>query len=73
MDHFIKIKSQRILSRQSINTRMTVSWHVVTKLLTVSRISKVDYQYKVLPYFKLDINDILKQIDSYFSFYFFKY
>ncbi len=28
---------------------MTASWHVVTKLLTVSRMSKVDYQNKVLP------------------------
>ncbi len=28
---------------------MTASWHVVAKLLTVSRMSKVDYQNKVLP------------------------
>jgi len=28
---------------------MTVSWHVVEKLLIVSRMSKVDYQNKVLP------------------------
>ncbi len=27
---------------------MTDSWHVVAKLLTVSRMSKVDYQNKVL-------------------------
>ncbi len=29
---------------------MTASWHVVAKLLTVSRMSKVDYQNKVLPW-----------------------
>ncbi len=29
---------------------MTASWHVVAKLLTVSRMSRVDYQNKVLPY-----------------------
>jgi len=28
---------------------MTASWHVVAKLITVSRMSKVDYQNKVLP------------------------
>ncbi len=28
---------------------MTASWHVVAKLLTVSIMSKVDYQNKVLP------------------------
>ncbi len=28
---------------------MTASWHVVAKLLAVSRMSKVDYQNKVLP------------------------
>ncbi len=28
---------------------MTASWHVVAKLLTVSRMSKVDNQNKVLP------------------------
>ncbi len=28
---------------------MTASWHVVAKLLNVSRMSKVDYQNKVLP------------------------
>ncbi len=28
---------------------MTASWHVVAKLLTVSRMSKVDYRNKVLP------------------------
>ncbi len=28
---------------------MTASWHVVAKLLTFSRMSKVDYQNKVLP------------------------
>ncbi len=28
---------------------MTASWHVVAKLLTVSRMSKVDYWNKVLP------------------------
>ncbi len=28
---------------------MTASWDVVAKLLTVSRMSKVDYQNKVLP------------------------
>ncbi len=28
---------------------MTASWHVIAKLLTVSRMSKVDYQNKVLP------------------------
>ncbi len=27
---------------------MAASWHVVAKLLTVSRMSKVDYQNKVL-------------------------
>ncbi len=31
------------------NTVMTASWHVVTKLLTASMMSKVDYQNKVLP------------------------
>ncbi len=35
--------------KQSINYLMTASWHVVAKLLIVSRISKVDYQNKVLP------------------------
>ncbi len=35
--------------KQSTNTLMTASWHVVAKLLTVSRMSKVDYQNKVLP------------------------
>ncbi len=33
---------------------MTASWHVVAKLLTVSRMSKVDYQNKVLPVFALE-------------------
>ncbi len=28
---------------------MTASWHVDAKLLTVSRMSKVEYQKKVLP------------------------
>ncbi len=28
---------------------MTDSWHVVAKLLTLSRMSKVDYRNKVLP------------------------
>ncbi len=28
---------------------MTASWHVVAKLLTVSRMSKVDYRNKGLP------------------------
>ncbi len=37
-----------MLSRQSTSTLMTASWHVVAKLLTVSRMSKVDYQNKVL-------------------------
>ncbi len=40
-----------MLSRQSTNTLMTASWYVVAKLLTVSRMSKVDYQNKVLPIF----------------------
>ncbi len=35
--------------RESTNTLMTASWHVVEKLLTVSRMSKVDYQNEVLP------------------------
>ncbi len=30
---------------------MTASWHVVAKLLTVSRMSIVDFQNKVLPHF----------------------
>ncbi len=34
---------------KSINTLMTASWHVVDKV-TVSRISKVDYRNKVLPW-----------------------
>jgi len=33
---------------------MTVSWHVVAKLLTVSRISKVDRK-KVLPKYNLNL------------------
>ncbi len=33
---------------------MTAGWHVVAKLLTVSRMSKVDYQNKVLLYLWLN-------------------
>jgi len=29
---------------------MTARWHGVTKLLLVSSMSKVDYQYKMLPF-----------------------
>ncbi len=32
---------------------MTASLHVVSKLLTVSRMSKVDYRNKVLPYYHI--------------------
>ncbi len=31
---------------------MTASWHVVAKLLTISRMSKVDYQIKCYPIIK---------------------
>ncbi len=43
----IKIKCKQILSRQSTNTLMTAGSHVVVKLLTVSRMYKVDYQISV--------------------------
>ncbi len=33
---------------------MTASWHVVAKLLTVSRMSKVEYWNKVLPWMVLE-------------------
>ncbi len=35
---------------------MTASWHVVAKLLNVSRMSKVDYRNKVLPEFHIHYN-----------------
>ncbi len=38
---------QKIL--ESTDTLMTASWHAVAKLLTVSRMSKVNYRNKVLP------------------------
>ncbi len=37
--------------KQTTITLMTASWHVVAMLLTVSRMSKVDYQNNVLPQF----------------------
>jgi len=40
----IKIKCYKILSRQSINTLMTTSWHEDAKLLTVN----VDYWNKMI-------------------------
>ncbi len=42
----------KVLEDIKSNTLMTASGHVVTMLLTVSRMSKVDYQNKVLPKFK---------------------
>ncbi len=41
------MKCKKILIRQSTNTIMTASRLVVAKLLTVSRMSKVDYRNKV--------------------------
>ncbi len=37
------------IKQKVTNTLMTASRHVGAKLLTVSRISKVNYQNKVLP------------------------
>ncbi len=50
--HQIKVLEIRQVSRQSTNTQMAAR-HVVTKLLTVSRKSKVDYQNKVLQFILL--------------------
>ncbi len=36
------------LSSQSTHALMTGNWHVVAKLLTVDRMSELDYQNKVL-------------------------
>ncbi len=41
------LKCYKILSRQSTNALMTASRHVVVKLLTVIRMSKVEYHNKV--------------------------
>ncbi len=49
------------IKQQSTNTLMTASWHVVVKLLTVSRMSKVDYRNKVLPN-TLTMTDVMKVI-----------
>ncbi len=39
---------------------MTTSWHVVAKLLTAGRMSKVDYQNKVVPLFLHMMHNSLK-------------
>ncbi len=38
------------------NNVLEDSWHVVAYLLTVSRISKVDYQNKVLPNIYINVS-----------------
>ncbi len=42
---------------------MTASWHVVAKLLIVSRMSKVDYRIKVLP----TVNNVCKSTRQMYS------
>ncbi len=42
---------------------MTGSLHVVSKLLTVSRMSKVDYRNKVLPYYHIGVCIIITRVN----------